>query len=211
MNNLKEWRAEFSNHRNLILLSLLFLGIALVLNYIAGTYVDGTGTTVATDIILDHTIIINLSFLFIYGIGFVITVLFLYPLFFNVKETHIVISQFSLLVLIRSFFVSLTHLRAPADAIIMSSSSVYDVFFFNNDLFFSAHTAIPFLGYLLFRKEKVALFFLCSTVILAMTVLLMHVHYSIDVFAAIFIAYGSYRLGNWLFGKIERSVPNKEF
>ena len=211
MNNLNEWRLEFSNHRNLILLSLLFLGIALVLNYIAGTYVDGTGTTVATDIILDHTIIINLSFLFIYGIGFVITVLFLYPLFFNVKETHIVISQFSLLVLIRSFFVSLTHLRAPADAIIMSSSSVYDVFFFNNDLFFSAHTAIPFLGYLLFRKEKVALFFLCSTVILAMTVLLMHVHYSIDVFAAIFIAYGSYRLGNWLFGKIERSVPNKEF
>jgi hypothetical protein len=37
------------------------------------------------------------------------------------------------------------------------------------------------------------------SIILASTVLLMHVHYSIDVAAAYFITYGVYVLGNKMF------------
>ncbi len=202
MKKIKEWKTEFKDNKFSILVSFIFLIIALILNYIAGRYVDTTNVVIASDLILDHIPTIDLSFLYIYGYIFVILVLFLYPLLFRIKEFHIMISQFSLLVLIRSFFITLTHLGTPANAIILSLTFNYTPLVFNNDFFFSGHTAIPFLGFLLFRKEKIGVFFLIAMLILAATVLLMHLHYSIDVFAAFFITYGSYRLSNWFFKKV---------
>ena len=203
----KEWKTELKAHKNLILLSFIFLAISLILEYIAGRYVDKYGTANVSDLILDHLPAINLSFLFICGYALVIAALLLYPFLFNVKKFHIVISQFSLLILIRSFFMSLTHLKAPADAIIPKLPYIYNLLVFNNDLFFSAHTAIPFLGFLLFRKQKIGIFFLIASFVLAATVLFMHVHYSIDVFAAFCITFCSYKLGSWFF----RKVDNEEF
>ena len=202
MVNIREWFREIRQHKSLIVVSVLFLAISLYINYIAGNYVDTVGTAATSDIILDHIPPINFAFFYIYGYTIVIAILLFHPLFYNVKEFHMVVSQFSLLILIRSFFMSLTHLKIPIDAIIVEMPRAYTLLTFQNDLFFSGHTAVAFLGYLIYRKEKLGNFFLISTVILALTVLLMHLHYSIDVFAAIFITYGSYKLGNWLFGKV---------
>jgi membrane-associated phospholipid phosphatase len=108
------------------------------------------------------------------------------------------------LVMVRSFFITLTHLKIPADAIIVEFPKIYDFVAFNNDLFFSGHTAIAFLGFLLFIKQKtLRIFFLISTVVMAITVLFMHVHYSIDVFASLFITYGSYKIGEMFFKEID--------
>ncbi len=74
---------------------------------------------------------------------------------------------------------------------------------FKNDLFFSGHTAVPFLGFLLFKNRKVKYTFLGASIIMAITVLLMHVHYSIDVFSAFFITYGTFKIGEWLFKKMD--------
>ena len=201
MGKLEEWKKEVIQHKSLIWISLVFLLIAIILNYAAGEYVEDIGTVAVPDIILDHIPIINLTLLFTWGIAIVIILIFAYPLLYKVKELHIAISQFSLLVLIRSFFITLTHLKAPAGAIIINSR-LLGFLDFQNALFFSGHTSIPFLGFLLFRKEKIGIFFLIATIIMALTVLFMHVHYSIDVFAALFITYGSYKIGNWLFSKI---------
>lgn len=198
-----DWESEFKGHKRLIVLSLIFLAGALILNSVVGNYADRVGTAAASDLILDHVGPFDLAYLFVYGYGLVILLLFIYPLFFKVKEFHVAISQFSMLVLLRSFFISLTHLKRPVDAIAVSVSHLSNLLIFRNDLFFSAHTAIPFLGFLLFRKNKiVGTFFLIMTFVLGATVLLMHVHYSIDVFAALFITYGSYRLGEWMFKRI---------
>jgi len=207
MNRLRHWKidweSEFKEHKRLIVLSLIFLAGALILNSVLGNYADRVGTAAASDLILDHVGPFDLTYLFVYGYGLVILLLFIYPLLFRVREFHVVISQFSLLVLLRSFFISLTHLKVPADAISVSFAHLSNLLIFRNDLFFSAHTAIPFLGFLLFRKNKIAgTFFLIMTFVLAATVLLMHVHYSIDVFAALFITYGSYKFGEWLFRRI---------
>jgi len=204
-NNFKGWKKELWQHRKLIALSVLMYAIALVLNFAAGRYVEKKINFSVTDLVLDHIPTINLEYLFTYGITIIIALIFIYPLFFKIKELHVVISQFSLLILVRSFFIILTHLQQPADAIISNLPKVFDWFTFNNDLFFSAHTAIPFLGFLLFRKEKIGIFFFIATLVMAATVLLMHVHYSIDVFAAIFITYGTYRFGKFLFKKINHS------
>ncbi len=198
----KEWSAEFWEHKYLIIVSLIFLIVALLLGTIAGNYVDGKNSLAVKDIILDNIPTLNLTFLYVYGSALITLLLFIYPLFFEVKSLHRAISQFALLNLIRSFFISLTHLAIPVSALVYTTPAWFIFIDFKNALFFSQHTATPFLGFLLFKNKKIGIFFLIGTIVMALTVLFMHVHYSIDVFAALFIAYGSYNLGNWLFKKI---------
>ncbi len=200
---LKSWTREIKHNKRAIIISILFLALAIVFNMIAGNYVDKTASVSVPDMILDNTPVINLQFLFVYGSLLMAAVLFLYPLFFKVNEFHVVLSQSSLLIIIRSFFVMLTHLKIPTNAIIISVPKFYELINYNNDLFFSGHVATAFLGFLIFRKQKIGLFFLFATFVMATTVLLMHLHYSIDVFAALFITYGSYSIGKWFFEKID--------
>lgn len=203
MTKIFQWSKEIWKHKYLLLLSLLFLIISIFLDILAGNYADKRASVAVSDLILDSIPTLNLSFIFSYGIILILLVGLFYTLFFKVKELHIVLSQFSLLLMIRSFFVTLTHLKRPAEAVVNAYlSHIPRIFTFENDMFFSGHVAISFLGFLLFRKEKIGVFFLIMTFVMAVTVLLMHVHYSIDVFAAIFITYGSYKIGEWFFEKI---------
>lgn len=199
----QSWKKEANKNKKVIFFSVLFIILANFTYQIAGDYVDELHAVQASDIILDNIPVVNLSFLYIYGSILIITLLILYPLLFRVKKLHVVLSQLSLLIMIRSFFITLTHLKVPANAVTMTIPKIYNLITFNNDLFFSGHTAVAFLGFLIFRKEKIGIFFLVSTFVMMATVLLMHVHYSIDVFAALFITYGSFKIGEWLFKTIE--------
>jgi membrane-associated phospholipid phosphatase len=60
---------------------------------------------------------------------------------------------------------------------------------------------MAFMAFLVFRKETIGKFFLILTAIFSVTVLLMHVHYSIDVFSAFFITYGVYKFCGWVIGE----------
>lgn len=62
------------------------------------------------------------------------------------------------------------------------------------DLFFSGHTASLLLLFFVMEKKLYRKLLLLSTMIVAVTVLLQHVHYTIDVFAAVFFGYGAYRI-----------------
>lgn len=62
-----------------------------------------------------------------------------------------------------------------------------------NDLFFSGHTATMFLMFLTAASARLRRFFLGLTVALGLMLLLQHVHYTVDVLAAPFFAYGCYR------------------
>ncbi len=203
MNKFDGWRKEIVEHKVLIIISLLFFIIAFMLNYTAGSYAERRGTTPVDDIILDNIPTMDIDVIYIYGSSLVILVLFGYPLFFKVKKLHIVINQFALLSLLRSFFISLTHLGTPMNSLIYTTPKLFILFDFKNALFFSGHTAFPFLGFLLFRKEKIGVFFLISTLVMMITVLCMHVHYSIDVFAALFITYGSFKIGEQISKRIK--------
>jgi hypothetical protein len=193
------WKEEFREHKWLILLSIFFFIVAIILNQLASNYSAKKNALPVSDLILDNLPSVNLGMLFVWGFLAVVLVLLFYPLFFKIKKFHIAVSQFSLLVIIRSFFITLTHLGLPIDSIRYYPTGIYNWFIFQNDLFFSGHVAIAFLGFLLYRKEKVGIFFFIATIVMAFTVLFMHVHYSIDVFAAFFITYGTYKIGNYLF------------
>jgi membrane-associated phospholipid phosphatase len=62
------------------------------------------------------------------------------------------------------------------------------------DLFFSGHTATLLILYLVSEKKIYKIIFLVITILVAIAVLLQHVHYTIDVFAALFFSYACYKL-----------------
>ena len=148
------------------------------------------------------TLFIFLDVIFIYGALFFVILFFVYPLFYRVKELHKAISQFSLLVLVRDAFVTFTHLAIPSSALKFSVPYWFTFLSYNNYLFFSGHTAFPFLGFLLFKGSKIRYVFLGLSIIMAAVVLMMHVHYTIDVFSAFFITYGTFKVGEWIFNKV---------
>jgi membrane-associated phospholipid phosphatase len=69
-----------------------------------------------------------------------------------------------------------------------------------NDMFFSSHTGLPFLMSLIFwGNYRLRIFFILASMILAASVLLGHLHYSIDVFAAYFITYTIFHIAQKFF------------
>jgi hypothetical protein len=62
------------------------------------------------------------------------------------------------------------------------------------DLFFSGHTSTLFLLFLTASGRNLRRFFLFCTIMVAICVLIQHVHYTIDVVAAPFYSYASYRI-----------------
>ncbi|MEI6849543.1 MAG: phosphatase PAP2-related protein [archaeon] len=203
---LSQWKKELSEHKYLILLSILLLIISLVLEYFSSNYVGRIGGVTAPDLILDNLPTFDLDWVFIYGGALVTLLLLFYPVFFRVREVHRVVSQFSLLVLMRDAFITFTHLADPASALHFVAPKWFYIFTFQNGLFFSGHTAIPFLGFLLFKYSKIRYFFLAASIIMGCVVLMMHVHYTIDVFSAFFITYGTFKMGEWILKKLNNYI-----
>lgn len=199
----RDWRREFLEYKYLILLSLMVVGVATYLDYFSGVYVSSLSGASVPDLILDHIGPFDLSFLFVYGYLVLVFTLFLYPVLLHIRTVHIVVTQFSLLVTVRALFVIFTHLQTPLDAIDVSFPWIFKGLSFQNDMFFSGHTAIPFLGFFLF-KRKIRYFFLGGSILLAIVALAMHLHYSIDVFSAFFITYCCFKVGDALLNKAER-------
>ena len=104
---------------------------------------------------------------------------------------------YGLMVIFRMIAMYITPLEAPASLIPLNDPFVQ--FFgtgqiLEKDLFFSGHTATLFLLFLVSENRILKAIFIISTVLVGLAVLLQHVHYSIDVFAALFFAYTSYRI-----------------
>lgn len=212
----KEWKSEIIKHKNKIILALFFVILASILYYFAGSYTTTDAkVSEVRDLILDHTPAINstiLIFIYVWVFTLLTTFLYIYPLIFNPKKIHYFLGLISLWTFIRAIFIILTHLKTPADAIIINFPWLIRSFYFQNDLFFSGHTGLPFLGYLIFRKENKSLsyIFLAASIIMGITVILLHQHYSIDVLAAFFITYGVYKIGERIFsGKELDNIKKK--
>ncbi len=136
----------------------------------------------------------DLSFLFIFGAIFIMATGIFYGIFFEPKKIPLGLLAFSLFLSIRALCISLTHIAIPPDHIPPLVAGLGE-YFFQNDLFFSGHTGAPFLGaLLLWDKKPWRYFFFISSIIMAITVLVMRLHYSIDIVGAYFITYGIYHI-----------------
>jgi len=107
------------------------------------------------------------------------------------------LQAFILLDIIRTITLFLMPLNPPPGMILLNDPFV-QMFghgeVLTKDLFFSGHTSTLFLLFLTAHGKILKGLFLSCAVIVGISVLLQHVHYSIDVFSAPFFSYGSVKL-----------------
>lgn len=167
--------------------ALVLLTTSLIINFYAGSFATHNASNPVTDIILDNTTIKDVDGIFIYG-SMLFWVFVTGLLFTKPKLAPFILKSIALFVFIRSISISLTHIAPFPGQINLPENSIIRFFTFGGDLFFSAHTGLPFLLTLLFWNNKpLRYLFLMVTLLFAFVVLAGHYHYSIDVFAAFFI------------------------
>ncbi len=131
-------------------------------------------------------------FVMIYG-AILITV---FTLLSSPYGLMILFESYVLIVLIRLVMMFFLPLVPPEGTIVLRDP-VVELFgngkVLLNDLFFSGHTATMFL-LLLVAPKKLKFLFLMGTIIVALSVLLQKVHYTVDVLVAPFISYTCYTL-----------------
>jgi len=176
--------------------------ISLGLNFVASTYATARAGGPVGDIILDNIPVFNLDWAFVYG-PILFWLVMAVVCFREPKTLPFAIKTIALFVIIRSVFVTLTHLGVPpADIPLDASSNFIKRLSYGGGLFFSGHTGLPFLMSLIFKDNiYLQVFCIVSAVFFGAIVLMVHMHYSIDVLAAFFITYTIYCLAGMFFKK----------
>lgn len=187
-------------------LALVLLAVGVVMTYFGIIYATERASSPVTDIILSNTPVFDLDALFLYGPVIFYSIIGIYIIFFEPKKIPFTLKSIATFVIIRSLFISMTHIGPFPTHLQIAGSGILGVFTTGSDLFFSSHTGLPFLMALVFWDNK-HLRYLClfSSILFAAVVLLAHLHYSIDVFAAFFITYTIFHLAEKFF-KEDRQV-----
>lgn len=181
-------------------LTLLFLFIGLLANFYAGQYAKLEASNPVTDLILNNIPVFDVDGSFVYGpIAFWTFVVALSVL--DPRRVPFAWRSITLLLLVRSLFVSLTHI-GPFPTHLYVNSNLFTLFTSGGDLFFSGHTAFPFLMALVYwNRRQLRYLFLALSAFFGTVVLMAHLHYSIDVLAAFFITHTVYYLATVFFKK----------
>ena len=187
--------------------ALSLLGVSYILEHFANAYeieysLRPTSTHVG-DILLDNIPVINLNFLIIEGALFSLVFVKLFIIFRRPRYLLFTLKTLALFIAVRAVFISLTHVGIYPDAVGPSLGFFDGIYFYLNlqtGFFFSGHTGMPFLIALIFWKDfPIRVVLLSLSFIFAVAVLFAHIHYSIDVFAAPFMAYGIFKMAQHFF------------
>jgi len=186
-------------------ISILFLGVGLVINFYAGTFASSHESNHVTDIILSNIPVFDVDGLFIYG-AMALWAFFFLILLIKPQRLPFSMKAIALFLVVRSVFVSLTHLAPDPSSIVLPAVRIFDQISFDGDMFFSGHVGIPFLFTLMFWNHHVFLrwFFFATSLFFSAVVLLGHLHYSIDVLGAYFITFTIYTMAKYFFPKDEK-------
>jgi hypothetical protein len=178
------------------LVAIIMLVCSLICNFYASSYADRSESNSVTDIVLSNTTVWDVDGIFIYGA----IVFYAFVLMRCVRYPHqipYIIKSIALFIVIRSIFISLTHI-SPFPSVPLDNGILSEINF-GADLFFSGHTGLPFLMALIFWDHKrIRLTFIVLAIFFGVVVLLGHIHYSIDVLAAFFITYGIHHIAERL-------------
>lgn len=189
--------------------AFLLLGVSYVAEHFANVYAFDYSQRPTSnhvgDLILDNIPAIDLNFIIVEVALATIVLGTLFVVFAKPRRVLFSLKAIALFIIIRAFFISLTHVGIHPDTIAPGLGvfdSVYLYLNFQTGFFFSGHTGLTFLMALIFWDDvRVRAVFLALSFMFAVAVLFAHVHYSIDVFAAPFMAYGIFAIARRLFPK----------
>ncbi len=203
----------FRNHRYFwnkerkwsLSMGILLIVIAVVVQIFAGRYSarQAAGAPAVGDLLLSHLPVLSVDFIIVIvamAFWFFSSLLLVYRpnyLLFGIKAI-------AFFIILRAFFMDLTHIGLYPDAaspgIHNFGWGFYHDITFQGNFFFSGHVGFPFLMALIFwNRNGWRRFFIVASIFFGAAVLLAHVHYSIDVFAAPFMAYGVFAIAAKVF------------
>lgn len=196
------WNEYIRTNRNRVelILTIVFLIISLVCLANFLNFVEERPGVVLSDPVLNLFNPVDLSWLTFGLVYFSI----LFAVYFLIKKPVQLIFTFQLytiMVIIRITAMYLLPLEPPENMILLSDP-VVEYFgtgqALSKDLFFSGHTATLFILYLVTENKAIKHTFLVCTAIVGLSVLLQHVHYTIDIFAAVFFTYSAFAFLKYL-------------
>ncbi|MFH1178373.1 MAG: phosphatase PAP2-related protein [bacterium] len=195
-----EWIRSLAEAVFLLTLSFVCQHIATVY---ALSYSSRPTSTYVGDLLLDNLPVVDLNFIIIEVALFAIVITVLFVVLFRPRYILFTLKALALFIAIRALFMSLTHMGIYPGHITPGSGffdAIYSYFNMQTGFFFSGHTGMPFLMALIFWKKPLERnLFLLLSFVFAIAVLLAHIHYSIDVLAAPFMAYGIFKIARYLF------------
>jgi hypothetical protein len=180
--------------------ALLLLVPAFVIFDYAAAYATRVGTTSVPDLLLELIPRRDVSVLHVYAATsfWLGVVVFLCT---RPRSFPYFAKACALFLMVRAGFICLTHLGPPPNELVIPSGA-WSLAHFEGDLFFSGHVGGPFLLALSFwHVPWLRTLGLCAAAFFAVVVLVGHIHYGIDVFAAPFITFGIHRIAQRLFAR----------
>jgi len=181
----------------LIIVLLIFAAILVVFPFFF-QHIEQREGRVLQDFIVDQIKPVDVSipiFICIWGI----TAIMIYRCVRNPMLLLVGLYSFIVLTLLRMITITLVPLNPPAGLIPLvdplSNFFYGKTQFVTKDLFFSGHTSSQFLFFLCLHKRSDKILAFLSTCIVASLVLVQHVHYTIDVLAAIPLTYLCFLVG----------------
>lgn len=199
---MEKYKTHFKNREFVgsAIFSIVLLIISLIVNFYAGLYATASASNAVTDLILSNIRVYDVDSIFVYGPLF----LWIFVALLIIKEPNKIpftLKSIAVFTLVRSLFITLTHIGEFPTSLVVNST-LMSKFTSGGDLFFSGHTGLPFLMALVFWQQKsLRYIFIVASIVFGATVLMAHVHYSIDVLSAFFITYTIFHISEFLFRK----------
>lgn len=191
---LKELKLPKFRYQTLLVILFISIEIYFLRSFMA--YVESRPGLLIDDFILNLLPAVNLSapiFILIYG-GCIFTLVQLIKTPDNLIKAYL---AYGLLILFRFIVLFFVPLEAPLGIIPLKDPflemTIYNHDVLTKDLFFSGHTATLALCVFLV-KEQYKKWIILLTMLVAIMLLVQHVHYTIDILAAPFFAWQSHFL-----------------
>ncbi|MBT8379998.1 MAG: sphingomyelin synthase family protein [Ignavibacteria bacterium] len=192
------WKNFLIYSKNKIELFVTVILLAAILIFFSQflLFVEERAGVIFSDPILNLFSPIDLTW-FTFTLIYLSLLIALIELIKNPEKLLLALQCYGLMVVFRAIAMYLLPLEAPSTLLLLNDPFVQlfgEGNILEKDLFFSGHTATLFLLFLVTTKRSLKIIFLIFTTLVAISVILQHVHYSIDVFAAPFFSYTSYRV-----------------
>lgn len=170
-----------------------------ILSYYAINYATEEAGVAVNDLLLNNLPVVNVDFIVNEGMLIFGTFVFFLTVI-EPKRIPFSLKSIALFYIVRSIFVIMTHLGPVPYRSYLDPQDLLYKLNAGGDYFFSGHTGLPFLIALIFwRKKRIRMICIASAVFFGASVILGHLHYSIDVFSAFFIAFGIYHIARNVF------------
>ena len=191
---LEAWQHKRFRYKTII--ALLLVAIILIMLPTFFAFIEKRDGMVLQDYVLDAIPAMDVS-IPTFTIIWSVVLLVFYRIYQNPRLFLLVAYGFILMCVLRMLTISLLPLNPPPGLIVLKDPIANIAYggngiFITKDLFYSGHTGNMFLFFLCLQHKWDKIIALTASFLVGILVMVQHIHYSIDVFAAFFFTYFIY-------------------